>query len=95
MLEQSIIFIFFSETTFGLELEKKYIKIKISVVIGTFNQAESLKKVLPVYENQLCSKDLFEVILIDSNSADNTHEFLNEYNPNYNFKYNHHASPNN
>jgi glycosyltransferase involved in cell wall biosynthesis len=62
-------------------------KIKISIVIGTFNQAETLKQVLPVYENQLCSKDLFEVILIDSNSADNTHDFLNEYNPNYNFKY--------
>ena len=62
-------------------------KIKISVVIGTFNQVETLKKVLPIYEDQLCSRNSFEVILVDSNSSDNTHAFLKGYKPDYNFKY--------
>ncbi len=62
-------------------------KIKISVVIGTYNQADTLKKVLPIYENQLCSKSVFEVILVDSSSSDNTHEFLKSFKPSYNFHY--------
>ena len=61
--------------------------VKISVVIGTYNQSEVLQKVLPEYENQLCDKNDYEVILVDSSSSDSTHQFLQSFKPTFNFKY--------
>ena len=61
--------------------------ILISIVLGTFNQVETLKKVLAEYENQTLDKRLFEVIVIDSSSNDGSKEFYETYSPNFNFKY--------
>ena len=59
----------------------------ISVVLGTFNQVETLKVVLSEYENQTIDKDKFEVIVVDSSSNDGSKEFYESYKPNYNFRY--------
>ncbi|MBH37505.1 hypothetical protein CL658_00540 [bacterium] len=60
---------------------------KISIIIGSYNQCETLKKVLPFYENVNTSYDLFEVIIVDSSSTDGTQEFLKVYKPHFNFRY--------
>ena len=59
--------------------------IKLSVIIGSFNQCEVLKKVLPHYEHQNCPKEKFEVIVVDSTSTDGAVDFLKKYNPAFNF----------
>ena len=60
---------------------------KISIVIGSFNQCDILKIVLPMYETVQTSFDLFEVIIVDSSSTDGTDEFLKSYKPRFNFTY--------
>lgn len=62
-------------------------KPALSVVIASFNQCDVLKKVLPFYENQTCSTDDFEVIIVDSTSTDGAQEFLKSFKPNFNFRY--------
>ncbi|RAP29838.1 hypothetical protein DID78_03080 [Candidatus Marinamargulisbacteria bacterium SCGC AG-343-D04] len=60
---------------------------KISVVIGSYNQGDILKKVLPFYEKQTCHTDDFEVIIVDSTSQDGAQDFLKSYQPNFTFRY--------
>ena len=62
-------------------------KLKASIVIGTLNQCEVLKKVLPFYEELNTSKEEFEVIVVDSTSNDGSIEFLESFKPKFNFKY--------
>ena len=45
---------------------------KISAIIPTRNRCSALMRVLNALEGQKCSKDLFEVIVIDDGSTDNT-----------------------
>jgi len=52
--------------------------MKISVQISTFNRAPILKEVLLSLNNQTLSKDLFEVIVINDGSTDNTIEIIEE-----------------
>jgi glycosyltransferase involved in cell wall biosynthesis len=59
----------------------------ISIIIGSFNQCNILKKILPFYEEVDTSFDLFEVIIVDSSSTDGTEEFLKSYKPRFNLKY--------
>ena len=59
-------------------------QIKCSVVIGCYNQLEPLKQVLPEYSKQSISKDLFEVILVDSTSTDGSLDFYKAYEVDYN-----------
>ena len=60
---------------------------KISVVLGTYNQKDVIKRVLEGYENQTLNNADFEVVVVDSMSDDGTAEALTSYNPNYNFNY--------
>lgn len=50
--------------------------IKLSVVIGTFNQKETLKLTLESYYKQTLSPNLFEVIVVDSSSTDGTADMI-------------------
>jgi len=49
---------------------------KISVVIGTYNQKQSLKMVLESLSEQSAEKDAYEVVLVDSSSTDGTEEMV-------------------
>ena len=60
---------------------------KLSVVIGTYNQCEILKFVLPFYEQQAAKFDDYEVIVVDSTSSDGSVEFLESYQPKFQFQY--------
>lgn len=61
---------------------------EISVAVCTYNRADVLQKCLESLANQTTDNELFEVLIIDNNSTDNTKEisykFCAEYN---NFKY--------
>ena len=46
--------------------------IDLSVVIGTFNQADALERTLRSYARQTCPMDRFEIVVVDSESADAT-----------------------
>ena len=52
--------------------------IKISVVMGSYNQRDTLAKVLEAYNNQIFEGD-FEVIVVDSTSSDGTKEMLEQF----------------
>ena len=52
---------------------------KISVAICTYNRARFITKALDSLLNQSFNKDLFEVIVVDNNSRDNTKELLTAY----------------
>lgn len=62
--------------------------IQLSVIIPTRNRAKSLYSTLLSFENQSINQDLFEIIVCDNNSDDNTPEiasfFANKF---VNFKY--------
>lgn len=48
----------------------------ISVIIGTYNQKEVLQKVLTSLCHQTVANDLYEIIVVDSLSQDNTPEII-------------------
>lgn len=52
---------------------------KISVVIGTYNQAETLKTVLDSLTRQTLFVEDFEVIVVDSSSSDNTEDIVRDF----------------
>ncbi len=52
--------------------------MKISVQISTFNRAKPLEKVLYSLENQTIEKKLYEVIVINDGSTDNTKQLVEE-----------------
>lgn len=56
---------------------KKINKIIISVIIPTFNRANELRRALDSLTSQ--SFTLFEVIICDDGSTDNTNDVINEY----------------
>ncbi len=51
----------------------------ISVVICTYNREQLLPGCLESLANQGVNKDLYEVLIIDNNSSDNTREVANEF----------------
>jgi glycosyltransferase involved in cell wall biosynthesis len=59
----------------------------ITVVIGTYNLKDKLKLVLNSLSEQSLSHDLFEVIVVDSESDDGTEKWLKSAKFNYSFKY--------
>jgi len=64
--------------------------IKLSVIICTYNRAEFLVNALASLSNQLIANELFEVVVINNNSNDNTEEISKQFernNPNINFQY--------
>lgn len=62
-------------------------QVLISVLIPTYNRREILKLTLDSLENQNLNKNLYEVIVIDDGSSDDTVEFLQNFSPSMNFKY--------
>lgn len=55
------------------------LSIKISVIIPARNEEENIGKLLSSLENQTYPKHLFEVIVVDDYSADNTATIVNSY----------------
>jgi len=64
--------------------------IKVSVVICAYNRANFVYKGLTALSNQTADNKLFEVIVVDNNSIDNTKEICHNFiekNPKFNLKY--------
>lgn len=62
-------------------------KPEISVVVCTYNRAQMLRHCLKSLADQRADKELYEVLVIDNNSKDNTQEVANEFVKKYsNFK---------
>jgi glycosyltransferase involved in cell wall biosynthesis len=55
--------------------------MKISVVIGTYNQKDSLKLVLESFFRQSLPPDLYELVVVDSSSTDGTEAMIKELKP--------------
>jgi glycosyltransferase involved in cell wall biosynthesis len=54
--------------------------MKISVIICTYNRAESLKKTLDSIKNMSIPNDLsWEILMVDNNSSDNTKKVIEEF----------------
>jgi len=61
--------------------------MKLSVVIGTYNQKNVLKKALESLFHQTLSPELYEIELIDSSSNDGTEKMVEELKPTCRFNY--------
>jgi glycosyltransferase involved in cell wall biosynthesis len=60
----------------------------ISVIIATYNRSQYLNKLLTCLYNQTVSIDLYEVIVVDDGSVDDTFDLLKKYKKKFsNFKY--------
>lgn len=59
--------------------------VDISVVMGSYNQCETLNKVLCAYLEQ-DGDATFEVIVVDSSSTDGTGEMMNAFDANFTFR---------
>ncbi|MFA4858474.1 MAG: glycosyltransferase [Candidatus Margulisiibacteriota bacterium] len=55
--------------------------IAISIVIGTFNQRETLNQTLLSLFDQTVSEDIYEIIVVDSESSDGTEAMIRSLNP--------------
>lgn len=63
--------------------------IKLSIIIATYNRAENLRRTLRSLTAQTLDNSLFEVVVVNNNSTDNTPEVCEEFaleNPRMNFK---------
>ncbi|MBP5406285.1 glycosyltransferase family 2 protein [bacterium] len=61
---------------------------EISVAVCTYNRADVLPKCLESLTNQNIGSDLFEVLIIDNNSTDNTKKIADDFYEKYNnFRY--------
>ncbi|HVN67911.1 MAG TPA: glycosyltransferase [Candidatus Sulfotelmatobacter sp.] len=61
--------------------------MKLSVVIGTYNQKNVLKKALESLFHQTLSPELYEIQLVDSSSNDGTEKMVEELQPTCRFNY--------
>jgi GT2 family glycosyltransferase len=61
--------------------------MKISVVIGTYNQSHILKKALESLFHQTLSPELYEIQVIDSSSLDDTKKMVEGLKPTCRFNY--------
>ncbi|MFA4967324.1 MAG: glycosyltransferase [Candidatus Margulisiibacteriota bacterium] len=55
--------------------------VKISVVIGTYNQKDKLRAVLDSLFRQTIAPDLYEIIVVDSSSTDGTEQMVQSLPP--------------
>ncbi|ROL61755.1 glycosyltransferase family 2 protein [Bacteroidetes/Chlorobi group bacterium ChocPot_Mid] len=60
-------------------METKPEKIMISVVVCTYNRCDVLALCLDSLANQTLDKNLYEVIIVNNNSNDNTEEIIKKY----------------
>ncbi|MBN2058686.1 MAG: glycosyltransferase [Candidatus Saganbacteria bacterium] len=61
--------------------------MKISVVIGTYNQKDTLKTVLESFSKQLLPASEFELVVADSSSSDGTEQMVRSFNSPYQLNY--------
>lgn len=62
--------------------------IRVSIIVCTYNRSEILKYCLDSLEKQSADKSLYEVIVVDNNSTDDTKEVVEGYcGRNSNFRY--------
>lgn len=61
--------------------------MKISIVIGTYNQKETLEMVLSSFADQTIPASDYEVVIIDSSSTDGTDQMMNHLKVPYSLKY--------
>ena len=66
----------------------------LSVIIGTYNQRDSLKLCLEALFQQTLAPDLYEIIVVDSSSTDGTKEMILELNPDKHLDLNYIRQPN-
>lgn len=59
----------------------------LSIVIPSRNRVENLRQTLSALKDQTLNKLYYEVILVDDNSDDGTHNLLAEFRDGWNFKY--------
>ncbi|RAP34492.1 hypothetical protein DID77_00945 [Candidatus Marinamargulisbacteria bacterium SCGC AG-439-L15] len=59
--------------------------VDISIIMGSFNQADILKRVLMGFQDQSFS-GTFEVIVVDSSSTDGTHDLFDSFNASFVFR---------
>ena len=52
---------------------------KLSVIVPTYNRAKRLPYCLAALEDQSLGKDLYEVIVVNNNSTDNTEDVIRSY----------------
>ncbi len=52
----------------------------ISIVIPAYNEAENIERTVNSLLNQSISKDLYEIVVVDNNSTDNTWEVISKLN---------------
>ena len=53
--------------------------LKVSVVIPVLNSPENIKRCLDGLMRQTYPEDLFEIIVVDNGSTDNTPEIVRQY----------------
>ncbi|MCI0615526.1 glycosyltransferase [bacterium] len=63
---------------------KESLAPKISVIISAHNGAQRLRTTLPSHLNQTLPRQLYEVILVDNASSDDTREFVTQLNGQHN-----------
>ena len=61
--------------------------MKASVIIPSYNSKERLYYNLISLNNQDCDLNIFEVIVVDNGSIDNTLEMLENFNAKFAFKF--------
>jgi len=66
--------------------------MKLSIVIGTFNQRERLERVMNSFKFQSAHPSEFELIIVDSASTDSTPDLLKSFKAPFQYKY--HIQPN-
>ncbi|MEA3492896.1 MAG: glycosyltransferase [Candidatus Margulisiibacteriota bacterium] len=61
--------------------------MKISIVIGTYNQKDTLEMVLRSFADQTIPPSDYEIVVIDSSSSDGTDQMMNHIKVPYSLKY--------
>lgn len=61
--------------------------ILLSVVVATRNNRKKLQRLLETLENQYMSAYMYEVVVVDAQSDDDTFELMRDYEPRYRLNY--------